>query len=405
MKRLLPFFLLIPLASLACTSVIISRDKTASGAPLMLKHRDTKSLNNEVRYIDGEKYTFIGLFNSQATVKEIWCGMNEVGFCIINTASYNFKEDNIPSSEMDQEAKVMYAAAGSCKTVDDFEKLLTNRARPLGCETNFGVMDAQGGAAYFETNNDRFVRYDIKDMPNLYRVATNFSEAGRVKDRQGVERFLTATAIMKELSDANPDRLPIDAQWIFDHFSLSYRHEVLHTAEDYVSASGWAVDQDFIPRRLTSSSIIFQGVKPGQDPKHTIMWALLGYPACGVAIPLFVGPGKNILPSHVQKAAGQATCAYTQTSNYIKNTYVFPLTAGNGNKYFNIGLIQQGNENLPALKTCAQTAQKKINDLFLPLYNDWCEGKITDKEFYSSYEAQTPRYYAYYLQAFAPYIQ
>ena len=97
MKRILlllltPFLLL---NTWACTSFIISGKATPSGRPMMFKHRDTGELNNRIAYFQGEKYAFIGLMNSPMLDGEVWSGVNEAGFCIMNTASYNLREDSL----------------------------------------------------------------------------------------------------------------------------------------------------------------------------------------------------------------------------------------------------------------------------------------------------------------------
>ena len=75
----------------ACTSFIISGNATPSGKPMMFKHRDTGELNNRIAHFKGPKYSFIGLVNSPMLDGEVWAGMNEAGFCIMNTASYNLR--------------------------------------------------------------------------------------------------------------------------------------------------------------------------------------------------------------------------------------------------------------------------------------------------------------------------
>ena len=157
MKKL--FFAVIAIALLlstdiiACTSAIITGKATSSGKPLLWKHRDTGELNNKVKFFKGEKYSFYALINSPDAMKqEAWTGTNEVGFSIMNTASYNLKNDDVPSDQMDKEGVVMYKALATCRTLEDFEKMLDKYKRPMGVEANFGVIVAECGAAYFDVN-------------------------------------------------------------------------------------------------------------------------------------------------------------------------------------------------------------------------------------------------------------
>ena len=94
MKKIL-FTLFLALAAvpaLACTSVIVSGKVRADGRPVMMKHRDTSHETNDIRWFQGEKYTFIGLVNTDEPFdKQVWAGTNSAGFSIMNTATYDLK--------------------------------------------------------------------------------------------------------------------------------------------------------------------------------------------------------------------------------------------------------------------------------------------------------------------------
>ena len=118
MKKLLSLIIISCSVSMswACTSFIISGKATPSGKPMMFKHRDTGELNNRIAYFQGEKYAFMGLVNSPVIDGEVWAGMNAAGFCIMNTASYNLREDSL-DCKMDREGELMYHALGNCATL------------------------------------------------------------------------------------------------------------------------------------------------------------------------------------------------------------------------------------------------------------------------------------------------
>jgi len=161
---LLALSLMVTLDAYACTSAIITGKITADGRPLLWKNRDTGEDNNRIQYFRGEKYNFIGLVNSPDSTGIIWMGTNDAGFSIMNTASYNLKDDNV--KEMDKEGEIMFEALSVCKNIKDFEAFLKKHKKPLGVEANFGVIDAEGGAAYFETNNTSFTKVDANDLKN-----------------------------------------------------------------------------------------------------------------------------------------------------------------------------------------------------------------------------------------------
>ena len=167
----------------ACTSAIVSGKLTANGRPLLWKNRDTNDLNNRVERIVGHDglMEFVALFDAR-DLKDTaaWMGFNEAGFAIMNTASYNLN-GNDGVKNMDREGELMRYALERCKTVDDFENLLNTLPKPLGVEANFGVIDAQGNGAYFETGNFKYVKFDLADAEYGILMRTNYSYSG-VKD-------------------------------------------------------------------------------------------------------------------------------------------------------------------------------------------------------------------------------
>lgn len=406
MKRIV-FILLAPwvvLSSWACTSFIISGKATPSGKPAMFKHRDTGELNNRIAYFQGKKYAFIGLMNSPMLDGEVWSGMNEAGLCIMNTASYNLREDKL-DCQMDREGELMYHALGNCATIADFEAWLMTYPQPWGVEANFGIIDAQGGAAYYEMNNSRYIKYDVNTIPEGYRVVTNFSQAGRYEDYEGWERYQTATAIMKEAFSKEKEMTAMDA---LNLFSRQYRHEVLGVDYDAENAPEYTVDQDFIPRRITSAVVYFEGVKEGGNPLHTVMWTALGYPACAVAIPLLMD--KKHLPEYMLARDAKATegeglhSEMCDASLKIKNEWAFPLKISNGKRYVNMQNILRGSEGKPSMLACTDTVEKAIVEDFAPLYMQWTQGELSNKAFWQAYDDVAEKWMGKYYEIFQPYL-
>ena len=204
-----------------CTSVIISGKVRADGKPVMYKHRDTGHKTNDIKWFQGEKYSFIGLVNTDGPLEpEVWAGTNSAGFCIMNTATYDLKDDDVPAEKMDREGYLMYRALEVCATVEDFEHFLDTLSKPMGVEANFGVIDAKG-------------------------VVTNFTWQGREADHKGVDRYEKASRLLEETC------IPI-SEW--DHDFLINK----------ISRSGAP-----ILRPITTAAIVFEG---------GTMWASLGFP-------------------------------------------------------------------------------------------------------------------------------
>ena len=408
MKRYFLLFLLIIISVLygmACTSFIISGKATPNGRPLMFKHRDTGELNNRIAHFRGPKYTFIGLVNSPSLDGEVWAGMNEVGFCIMNTASYNLREDKL-KCKMDREGELMYKALGNCATLADFEAWLAKYPKPWGVEANFGVIDAKGGAAYYEMNNNSWIKYDVNDEQTGYRVVTNFSFAGREEDYKGWERYLTASAIMKETFSSTHQMTANEA---LNLFSRQYRHELLGVNYNRQNAPQYIVDQDYIPRRITSSVVVFEGVKEYKDAHKTLMWTVLGYPACAVAIPLVMQP--DHIPTYMMARNKKATSGIELHSEIcdmamaIKMQWIFPMRISNGKYYLALQNILCGVNNQPSILECTNKVEQGITSSFEPLYSSWLKGEITDEVFYSEYDKISSCWLQDYKTIFAPYLK
>ena len=383
--------------SFACTSVIVSAKVTANRCPIMIKNRDTGEMNNRIEYFKGHVYSFIGLVNSPYNGKgEVWSGTNSAGFSIMNTASYNIKEeDGVSYLEMDKEGEVMYKALGVCRNLADFEYFLDTLSKPYLVESNFGVIDAEGGAAYYEVNNYKWIKYDVNEEKEGYRVVTNFSESGRPEDYQGWERYLTASDFMKNLPKNREGKYDINHSTLFNGLSRSYSHKLLGI--ENLKNVKYAVDQDFIPRKSTSASIVIEGVQPGEDPKYTVMWTILGYPACSVAIPIMTWDC-DIIPYYMKKSADSNNSLLCDKALQIKNNYVFDLKISNGNRYLNA-------ENVYKLIECSEKAEKAINSDFNILLCRLREGRVKEEDFKESYYKATHSYFRTYLSAFASYLK
>ncbi len=409
MKRIIAaFFLsLISIEAFCCTSIIISGKYTVDGRPVMMKNRDTGELNNRVSYYKGPVFSFIGLEDSPAPENGVWTGTNSAGFSIMNTASYNIKDDDVPSDQMDKEGILMLKALGICRDIKDFENLLDTLPRPMGVEANFGVIDAYGGAAYYEVNNHSWIKYDVNTLPEGYKVVTNFSESGPREKYEGYERYLTASSIVSELHRSGKLK-KADHSLLINSLSRSYRHELL--GMDYVkdydllrkktSFSGTIVDQDFIPRRISSAIMVIEGVRPGEDPVHTVMWTAIGYPASTVYIPLMVGK-EDILPSYVKAGNNEGHSLICDEAMSIKNSFIFNYDISNGSHYLRLDNVLKGTDGRPSLLSCCRKTESFIDESFDKLYSGWVSEKISDDRFFSEYKVLTESYIEKYHSVFA----
>lgn len=273
--------------SRGCTSAIISAEMNPYGRPILWKHRDTSTIDNKVEFVktNPEEYSYVALFNAgDKELKEAWMGMNEAGFAIMNTASYNIKDDNVADKDMDKEGLVMTLALRQCRSVDDFANLLDTIRKPMGVEANFGVIDAMGAGAYFETNNHSYNRFDLKDAGNGVLVRTNYSHSGRKNEGYGFVREANACHLLEPYVNSRS----ITPEVLTEELSRVFYHDGKH--KDFtLSHPAKVLDEDFIPRYKSTATVAIEGCRPVADlslvtPEFVkdeyVMWTGLGYPPC-----------------------------------------------------------------------------------------------------------------------------
>lgn len=328
------------IVAMACTSAIVGAELNPSGRPLLWKNRDTSTIDNKVEYVAGKngEHSYVGLFNANdRLLREAWMGMNDAGFAVMNTASYNIKDDKVPAKKMDKEGFVMAKALKTCVTVDDFEKLLQTLPRPMGVEANFGVIDAYGNGAYFETNNHSYVKYDLKDAENHLLVRTNYSHSGRPNEGYGFVREANACNLLSPFAEEKN----ITPELLTENLSRSFWHDM--KKHDYLQGPDkWVIDQDFIPRYKSTATIVIEGckpLKPGEKPEEDfianqyIMWTGLGYPPCSEIVPVWCKSDGVREDLRGTGANGHSTMGDLVK---VRRGEVFPITKGNGDKYIDM---------------------------------------------------------------------
>lgn len=291
-------FLILGVQTFACTTFLISGKYTTDGKPMLFKNRDTDEMQNSLAYFTDGKYKYIGLVDGVKEWKKmVWGGYNETGFAIINTAAYNNNLGDTTKLK-DQEGVVMKLALQSCQTLADFEKLLLSLPQPLGVDANFGVIDAFGGAAYYETGNRDFKKYDANDSsiaPNGILIRTNHSMRADLTKGFGFCRYRAAEAVLNQ-ADAAKRLTP---EYIFNHFSRNLTHSLTKTdlwaelpAKRDVPEFKFFID--YIPRIITSAAILIVGAKDQEHTDQAMMWTILGFPLTSVAIPVWISGGEKL---------------------------------------------------------------------------------------------------------------
>lgn len=322
--------------AMACTSFIVSGKATKDGRPLIFKNRDTGDMNNVVVVMQGEIYRYMGIAASWDTkASSIWGGHNEAGFAIINTAAYNM--NGCKGKDTDNDGKVMRRALEVCRTLADFEHLLDTLPKPLQVNSNYGVLDGEGGCAYYETGDSSFVKFDANDpveAPDGYLVRTNHGMTGCRDIDRGVERFMAITDFMAEAHRKGN----IDCEYLIANVPRYLTHgltkqnlyDQLPKDENDTRLIHFS---EFIPRYISSSAILVQGVAQGEPLSHTVSWTNIGWPCGSVAIPLMLEEGVTF-PAIVQRdESGKSWLCSQSIEQKLK---VFSQRRGNVRDYIDV---------------------------------------------------------------------
>lgn len=334
----------------ACTSMVVSARASASGRPLLWKHRDSSGDMNFVEHTAATDSThaFSALYNGgDSLLLDAWTGVNDAGFAIMNTASYNLAPDT--ARLRDREGAVMSMALRTCASVDDFAELLGKLPRPMGVQANFGVIDANGGAAFFETHDHGFTRFDAGDTAEGVLIRTNFSVSGNDGKGMGYIRYAAAEHLAAEaISKGN-----ITPRLLTEKLSRSFYHSLLsHDFEN--DTCRYVVDQDFIPRRSSVASVVIEGCEAGRPLSEATMWTVIGYPPAGhvVAATSSYVPDelRPTLPGHTSRAA---------IENESLRKKIFPIEAGSGQRYIDMRALREINRQQRKLSLQAYERKNK----------------------------------------------
>jgi ureidoglycolate hydrolase len=382
MKRLLALFLLLAGAGMtgdvwSCTTFIISGKNTPDGKPILYKNRDTGTLDNAIVFFSDGKYQYIGVVDSRESWKqEVWGGFNSAGFAIMNSMAYNNNSGDT-TKLADQEGNIMKLALASCATLADFEKMLTDLPKPLGVDSNFGVIDASGGAAYYETGNSGFKKIDANDpalAPFGYLIRTNHSFTGDVNQGMGYIRYAAAS---EALNMAVAQKKP-EPQYLLNNISRNLNHSLTKVnlradlPRDNNSAE-FRNFEDFIPRNSTASVIMVVGAAKGEDPSAAMAWMVAGSPLTAVAVPVWVSAGKNI--PWVVSMKDDMHAPLCDAAMQLKGQ-LFPISRGNGSRYINVAALINAEKTgiLQRLEPVENEIFKKTSEMMTAL-----SGKKTDK--------------------------
>ena len=390
------FLLLSEAVSPACSSVIISGRYTADGKPLMLKIRDQSEdlQNNNVQFFQGPVYSYIGTVSDASRPHSkkgnVTAGMNSAGLCVMTLTSHCFDNDSTVGR---QKMPINVLALGYCKSIEEFDRKCEEMA-PLGTKCNMGIIDAYGGAAYYEFNGHKWTKYDVNDpavAPEGWMCMTNFSKSGKLSLGGGFDRCKSAESIMRDFRKNADGKYEMTPQDLWNAFGRVFRNETVGVRDlDDIAQFKYFCSTGFMIRSNTCAVLTFEGVPAGTDPKFTVLWNQLGNPVCAPVIPLLPST-VNMLPDYIWKEGAKSSAIFAKSWE-LRNKYIYPLDYPSAHlSYFDVAAVKN-------LTEVTRKAEKYIVNDFYAIFSSWKKGKMSDRKFYGEYMAHLPFYYQTFLR-------
>jgi hypothetical protein len=269
----------------ACTSAVVAPRAAREGRPLLWKHRDSESVHNEVVLRTDGRYRYVGVINAGDDAgREIWMGLNERGLAVMNTASDDLAQGDLPR---DGEGRMLKVLLQSCASVEDVEAWV-RETDPGGRDVNanLGVIDARGRAVMYEVGQRSHRAYDAdrSKRPDGYVVRTNFALTAPPDKGGGYLRFERASALFAR----QRARGLLSAEYILGGPSLDLANALTGIDPRRAMTPGGYIDaRDTINRTYSVSDAVFEGASPNEPPHAAVMWVALGQPLTALAVPVW----------------------------------------------------------------------------------------------------------------------
>lgn len=177
---------------------------------------------------------------------------------------------------------------------------------------NLGVMDSTGATAFFETGATSYTRWDADSVADGFLVLANFSRSGDSTGQSSYSRYLHANQLVARaarehylsveylIGQLSPDLGGVG----FNPYPLPYEGSV------GAMPIGLLPTRTTINRSRTRAAILMVGRRAGEPVALSQMWAVLGEPIAGIAVPLWVGAGA--VPEEARDLPRAALCDAAQ---------------------------------------------------------------------------------------------
>mgnify|MGYP000931726289 FL=1 len=235
---------------------------------------------------------------------------------------------------------------------------------------------------------------DVNDpavAPGGYLVHTNYSFTGDPDRGAGHIRFNTAHHLFLQAWQQGN----FTVRWILQEASRSLWHSLtgvdLEQQEFPAGVQKFVHFTDFIPRYSSTSSVVIQGVLPGEEVSLTTMWAIVGFPLTSVTMPLWLAAGDQ-QPSLV--LPGKKGNAPLCEKSLLLKERLFPVKMGYGSNYMNVSALL--NRNGSGILQQLKPLEDEIFDRSFARLDAWRKERIRTREISALYgelnELITERY-------------
>lgn len=266
-----------------CTTGLARAACTANGRTLLWKNRDSSNRPNAVHFFRKGESAFLGLINAGDTT-QVWAGVNHFGLAIMNAEALDMAVPG-EATEYDDEGYLMKTVLERCRTVADFATYLDTTNMPgRKVTSNFGVIDALGNAAYFEVGNHEYFRFEAPPNRLGFAVRANFAFQARSTEGYGKVRYRRAVDLLTGAVANNQ----LTAEYILTRVAPD-----IQLPDSLLQSESRAPEllstRQTINRFRTVACAVFESI-PGV-PALTTFWVVLGEPAVGLAVPVWVAAG------------------------------------------------------------------------------------------------------------------
>lgn len=290
-----------------CTTGLARAAATANGKTLLWKNRDSSNRPNAVHLFNGKGTKFLGLINAGDTT-QVWAGVNQYGLAIMNAEALDMAIPGV-ATEYDGEGFLMKDVLAVCRNIEEFAAYLDSTNQPgRNVTSNFGVIDATGKAAFFETGNHEYFRFDTTP-DSSFAVRANFAFRARSSEGYGRVRYQRARDLFAEAVAANDLTSEYIIRVVASDISLP---ETLLAKEQ--SVRGYLRSRETVNRFRTVACAVFESFP--SKPELTTFWIMLGEPAMALAVPLWVVAGA--IPESIDSAGySRLNERFTQIRRYV----------------------------------------------------------------------------------------